>query len=583
MRTASSNEGRVGAHRWWIDGLLVLVCVVAFAPGMPAGLIRYDDSLYLFRNTELLGRPGWAGFLAVWDSTRAWDGRFVEFFPLRDAVYWLLYQRWELWGLPYHLASLFFHVVASVLALRLATALGLSRWAAAAAALLFAVHPIHVESVAWASGLKDPMYTAFLFGSLLAYARARVQSRPWLIPLSLLLLVAALLAKSTALSAPLLLLAMERWVGPPTPWRLVAQRLWSFLAVSALFLVQFVLIGRANAVVVGPHGGTWASHAVLTAWAQVKYLQQALLPSSFRLIYCFEPPTGLADPRLLAAVLLLAVVGAVLWWWRRQPLLRFGAAWYFACLLPVSNLVPFPAVMADRYLYAAVFGVCVVLALLLERLSSQARAVVLAGAVLTLTLTCAARSALWLDEENLWAEPDEDPACLVDRSVPAIDAHLLRFRAAQDRRVALQALERAMANPGLAQSPHLCEALANAALLTVELGDPGRGEGWAHTATERCPWAADAWSALAATTLHRNASVANVAAEKAWRLDCTAAGQALVGLLRLEAGSADGLTLLLDALGQDPAVACPVLQRWLLAVPEWTPQLTGALGRCATD
>ena len=163
---------------WQVDALLLLVCVVAFGPGMPAGLNRYDDSLYIFRNTELLGRPGWMGLQAVWDSTRAWDGRFVEFFPLRDTVYWLLYQRWETWGLPYHLASLFFHLVASMLAVRLGLAVGLSRWASAAAALLFAVHPIHIESVEWASGLKDPMYTAFLFQSLLLYARNRTRPRP---------------------------------------------------------------------------------------------------------------------------------------------------------------------------------------------------------------------------------------------------------------------------------------------------------------------------------------------------------------------------------------------------------------------
>lgn len=565
---------------WQFDALLVLVCVVAFGPGMPASLIRYDDSLYIIRNTELLGRPGWAGLLAVWDSTRAWDGRFVEFFPLRDTVYWLLFQRWETWGLPYHLASLFFHVVASVLALRLALALGLSRWAAAATALLFALHPIHIESVEWASGLKDPMYTAALFGSLLAYARYRERPRPWILALSLLLFIAALLVKSMALSAPLLLLAMDRLQATPTPWKVIAPRLSGFVGVGGLFLVQFILIGRANAVVLGPHGGDWASHAVLAAWAQVKYLKQALLPSTFRLIYCFEPPTGLGDARLLVAVLVLVSVGGLLWWWRKQPLLRFGAAWYFACLLPVSNLVPFPAVMADRYLYAAVFGVCVVLSLLLERLAPRLRTLVLGVMVLTLTLTCAARSALWLDEENLWAESDEDPACLVDRSWPAVDAHLLRFRAAADRRVALQAIERALVTPGLAQSAHLCEALQNGALLTAELGEPERGEPWAQRATERCPYDSASWSALAETTLHRKPDLALLAAERAWRVERTASGQALVGLLQLQAGRDEGMVLLLDAVRQDASEACPAVKRWSADVPALAPRLGEARSLC---
>lgn len=547
---------------WPLDALLLVLCVVAFGPGMPGGLIRYDDSIYIFRNTELLGRPGWAGLAAVWDGSRAWSGQFVEFFPLRDSVYWLLFQRWETWGLPYHLASLAFHVLSSVLALRLALVLGLSRWAAAAAALLFAVHPIHVESVEWASGLKDPMYTAFLFGSLLVFARLRERPRPWLLPLSLLLFIGALLVKSMALSLPLLLVAMERWVGTPTPWRVIAQRLSGVVVISALFLVQFVLIGKANAAVVGPHGGDWSSHLVLSAWAQVKYLKQALMPSTFRLIYCFEPPTGLTDPRLLVAVLLLAAVGFLLWWWRRQPLLRFGIVWYFACLLPVSNVVPFPAVMADRYLYAAVFGVCVVLALLLERLSERGRGPVLIAAVGALTLTCAMRSALWLDEENLWAETDEDPACLVDRSRPAVDAHLLRFRATKDPRVALQAIERALATPGLEQSSHLCDALQNGALLTAELGEPERGEAWARSAVERCPAEALSWSALAQALRRHQPALALDAAQRAWRLEPNPSAQALVGLLRVEAGQAAGKDLVLEAVKQDPAQVCPALLRW---------------------
>ncbi len=550
------------SRQWWLDALLVLVCVVAFGPGMPGGLIRYDDSLYIFRNTELLGRPGWAGLAAVWDSSRAWNGQFVEFFPLRDTVYWLVFQRWETWGLPYHLASLAFHVVASVLALRLALALGLSRFAASVAALLFAAHPIHVESVVWASGLKDPMYTAFLFGSVLVFARLRERSRPWLLPLSLLLFIGALLVKSMALSVPLLLLALERWLGTPTPWRLIAKRLSGFVVVSGLFLVQFVLIGKANAAVVEPHGGSWSAHLVLAAWAQVKYLKQALVPSTFRLIYCFEPPTGLTDARLWLAVLVLSGVAALVWWWRKQPLLKFSVAWYFACLLPASNLVPFPAVMADRYLYAAVFGVCLLLALALDRMSERPRMIIVVAAVLGLALTSAARSALWLDEENLWAETDEDPACLVDRSRPAVDAHLLRFRAAKDRPVALQAIERALVTPGLAQSSHFCEALQNGALLTLELGEPERGEAWAKSAVEQCPFDPESWSALAQTTRRRKRELALDAAERAWRLDRSVTMQILVGLLRLEAGWEDGDRLLVDAVRQQPDEACAALRPW---------------------
>lgn len=580
MSAVSSTPGPV-SRLWPLDILLVLLCVVAFGPGMPAGLIRYDDSLYLFDNLQLLSRPGWYGFSMVWDSARAWRGDFVEFFPLRDTVYWLIYQRWELLGMPYHLVNLFFHVLASGLLLRLGRALGLSAWVSAAAALLFAVHPIHIESVEWAAGLKDPMYSAALFGCLLAYLRYRERLRPAWFAISVLLFVTALLVKSMALSVPLLLLAVERFTGMPTPWKTIVARLSGFAAISALFLGQFILIGKANLVVVDPHGGSWPAHLVLTAWAQVKYLKQALLPSSFRLIYCFEPPASLFDVRLLVAVLLFAGLCALLVWQRKNRLLLLGAAWYVACLLPVSNLVPFPAVMADRYLYAAVFGVCLVLASLLERLSPGLRTFVLGAMLLALTLTCAARSALWLDEENLWAEPDEDPECMLDKSRPASDSHLLRFRTAKDNRTRLAALERALATEGVGRSPHRCEALQSAATLSVRLGQPAKGEAWAGESVRACPYDPASWSALTATTQVSKPAIALDAAEHMYRLLPSSPRKALVGLLRLQLGLADGQPLVLEAVRAEPKEVCPLVQRWSTELPALGESLGEALMLCS--
>ena len=569
-------------RQWPIDGLLLSLCVIAFGPGMPAQLIRYDDSIYLFANTELLSRPGWAGFAMVWDGARAWRGDFVEFFPLRDSVYWLIYQRWELAGLPYHLVNLGFHVLASALLLRLGRALGLSPWAAAGAALLFAVHPIHIESVEWAAGLKDPMYSAALFGCLLAYLKYRERPRAGLYVLSLLLFIASLLVKSMALSAPLLLLAIERLIGTPAPWREIVRRLWGFGAIAALFLLQFILIGKANRVVIGPHGGSWPAHVVLTAWAQVKYLKQSLLPSTFRLIYCFEPPTSLLDARFFVALGLFVVLLVLLYRFRGLPLLVFGAVWYIACLLPVSNLVPFPAVMADRYLYAAVFGVCLVLATLLERLDERLRTFVLGAAVVALTLTCAARSTLWLDEENLWAEPDEDPECLTDRSQPASDAHLLRYRAAKDNQTKLAALERGLRTKGVKKSSHYCEALQSAATMRVRLGQADKGEAWALESVRVCPYDPASWSALTATMQHRNPVIALDAAEHLYRLLPSKPRLALVGLLRLQLGRDDGLPLVVEAARAEPKEVCTLVDSWAKDVPALNERLQEVLLLCAS-
>ena len=563
----------------WVDLLITVLCVAAFGSGMTAGLTRLDDSLYLYQNTDVLGRPGWGGLLNMWDSTRSWNGEFVEFFPLRDSVYWALYQVWQLAPGPYHLACLAFHIAASLVLVRLGRALGLSARVSAVSAILFAVHPAHIESVQWASGLKDPMYSMFMFASLTAYARYRVAGGAWRYGLALVLCVLSLLVKSMAISIPLLVLAMERFVGGPTPWKRVVQRVFGFAAVCGLFLVQFILIGKANGAVTPPHGGSLAAHVVLTSWAQVKYLKQAFVPSTFRLIYCFEPPAGLTDLRLLAAVGLALLVGFALWRLRANKLLLFSAAWYGACLLPVSNLVPFPAVMADRYLYAAAWGACLVVALFVERLRDLPRRTIVGAIVVALTLTCALRSALWNDEENLWVESDEDPACVVDRAAGASDAHLLRAWSAKDPRDALLAIERAIITPGLQGSTNYCNVLELGAHQAAALGHPERGEPWARLLVLRCPHRADAWAAVMVTTRKSKPNIALSAARKAHRISHSPAALVMVGLLELKVGQ-DGVPEVTEAVEAAPQLACPPLVQFVREEPDLSPRVGAALDQC---
>jgi hypothetical protein len=562
-----------------VDVLIAGLCVIAFGWGMPAQLLKLDDSLYLYQNTEVLGRPGWSGLLGMWDSTRAWRGQYVEFFPLRDSVYWAVYQVWQLTSWPYHVASLSFHIGASLVLVRLGVALGLSARVAAVAAVLFAVHPVHIESVEWASGLKDPMYCLFMFGSLLAYARYRVEGGAARYALALGLCVLSLLVKSMAISLPLLLVAMERLIGSPTSWKQVVQRVFGFAAVCALFLAQFVLIGRANHAVTPPHGGSWLSHLVLTSWAQVKYLKQVFVPSSFRLIYCFEPTTGLRDGRLWVAVVLAVVVVGLLWRLRSNRLLLFAAAWYGACLLPVSNLVPFPAIVADRYLYAAAWGACLLVASLVDQLGDLPRKTAVAAMVAALTLTCAMRSSLWNDEEALWAESDEDPECLLDLTSGASDSHLLRAWAAKDPEVALLAIERAIVSPGLQVSTNFCNVLDMGAHHAMALGHPERGEPWARIMAQRCPWRADSWMAVMVTTQQSKPHIALAAASKAYRLSHSPAAAVMVGLLKLKLGL-DGLADADDAVSANPAVACPLLIQWTRDEPAQAPRVAELVERC---
>jgi hypothetical protein len=577
-----ATAATTGSSRWVVPALLGGLCLLAYAPGLTSPLTHYDDSIYLYAN-KVIGIPGLPGLLTQWDSSRAWSGDFVEYFPLRDTVYWAVYQVWGLTPTPYHVVSLLFHLLATLAAWRLALRLGLSPWAAAMAAAIFAVHPVHIESVVWAAGLKDPMYTALMMGGLVAYARYREGGGARWYALALVAFSGAMLVKAMAMVMVVLMLAMERWVGRPTPWPEVLKRLAGPAVYTALWLAQIILIGRAANVISFPHGGTWLSHAVLTAWAQVLYLQQALLPYNVRFIYCFPPATGWTDWRLLVAVLVAAGVVALVFRWRRAPLKLFALSWHFACLLPVSNLVPFPTVMQDRYLYAAVFGVALLAAGLLEALDVRLRRVVAPAVLLTLALVTAARTSLWQDESRLWDEPDLDPACMLDRSFPAAQTHLLHFWSARDPEVKLAAYERTVASPGFLGrfDAEVCGSLGQAIHLAVQHRVPERAGGWAVMAAQRCKADAYVWNAISALEMHRRPRKAAQAADKAYRLDSQPTYRAMQAVTHLEAGDPRGRELTLEAVTASPAVACPVVEQFASEVsPELREKLRDILDQC---
>jgi len=570
-------------RRIWVQVSLVLLPVLAFFPGLSSPRTHYDDSLYLDRPEYLM--PGLSGLGSLWAGTSAWNGFFLEYFPLRDTFYWLIFQQWEKSSMPYHVVSLGFHLAATLLVFRFVEKLTDSSWVPAAAALLFAVHPIHIESVVWIAGLKDPMYACFMVGSLSAFLAYRERLKPGLYLLALVLLVCALLTKSMALSTPLIMLAADRWVGRPVAWRTTLLRVAGPGLVCAIFLGQFLVIGKTNSVSNLPHQGSWMAHWVLTAWAQVAYVRQALFPSTFRLIYCFWPVESWADPRLFAGLALVGAVAALVFAWRKKPLHLFALAFYFACLAPVSNLVPFPAVMADRYLYAASVGPCLLIALLLDRARPRLKNTVLGLAVLALTSTTALRSAIWQDEELLWVDADEDPVCIADPEFPAPDVHYLRYITAKDDVTRILALERLLLTRGPdGNSFGLgCEALLSGAQLLEKQGDHTRAMNWAKNAVKNCTRHPKMWGTVLTVTVHRDLPVAASAAQKWFRGEPNFRTQLFTVLTQLELkDEAATRAALLTLVQAQPAETCHTLRVWAaeLRPPQRAP-LTAALAACA--
>lgn len=578
---SEQTESPGTAQRALLQVALVLLPVLAFAPGLTSPLTHYDDPLYLDRPE--LTVPGFSGLAALWTGEAQLAKRFLEFFPIRDSVYWFIFQQWGKAPLPYHLVSLALHVLATLLTFRFVSRLGQSRWVAAAVGMLFAVHPIHIESVTWAAGMKDPLYTCFLLGSVLAYLRFRERRRGVDFAVFLGLLVGGLWVKSMMLSTLPIVLAIERLVGEPTPWKIIVRRLLAPGLICALFLAQFVALARYVGVNTQLHQGNLLAHAVLVGWAQVLYLRQLFFPASFRLIYCFAPVDSWLDARLFAGLGLLVAVTLCVRWWRQQPLRLFCLALYFACLLPVANLLPFPAVMADRYLYAASIGALLLVAMLLEPVRARVRNLVLGATVIGLLFTTALRTSVWQDEELLWQDADEDPLCMADPDFPASDTHYLRFLTAHDDETRLAALKRVIER-GRIGIVVRCEALVNGAPLLEASGDHATAVAWMRMAIAECQAVRphQLSRAVLLVSMHRDLPLAAEAAERWYRLTPSPSTNLFRLLTQLELRGPPASEELVPLVQGAPAETCGLLSEWANEVNEpLRASVADALRACA--
>jgi len=295
--------------------------------------------------------------------------------PLQAATYLVDYQLWGLNPLGFHLTNLLLHAVVSVLFFFFAARLAGERRSALAAALLFAVHPVHTEAVTYVAGRSDPLSAVFLLTALLLGV-ARPDGHPLRPPLAGALIRTALLCAAAFFLA---LLAREAAMILPLLWLLSvafvqgradaarqdalssAPRVALFLSGMLAALAGYLAI-RAAAVglqaVAGAPAQVDLAHRLMTLPRVVlEYLVIWLVPVDLHMERTVRVAESLLEPAtLLCTGLVAGLVALAIRWRREAPLVAFGVAWFFVALLPVSNLVPLSTFVAEHWLYVPSMG-----------------------------------------------------------------------------------------------------------------------------------------------------------------------------------------------------------------------------------
>ncbi len=287
------------------------------------------------------------------------EGERTDFYrPLVSLSYFLEFRLWKLSPAGYHAANVADHLAATLAVTATARLLFGSSLAAIIAGIVFALHPIHTESVAFISGRPDVLACTLLVGAFALFVRSRRLARG-VSAGSLVLFVAALLCKETALALPAVLVAYELApiepggpTGSPSRGALVrrlAALTWPYLAAAAAYLgLRWVVLGApvGTALDRTPPG----TRALIAVNAFGEYLRLLLVPYP-------AAPDRLPDQSLsggtIAAIVVLALLAIALVWRRRHyGIPAFLAAWFVLTLLPASPLVLGRAPqVAERFLY----------------------------------------------------------------------------------------------------------------------------------------------------------------------------------------------------------------------------------------
>jgi tetratricopeptide (TPR) repeat protein len=371
----------------------------------------FDDTYQVLLNTWIRSWSN-AGRFFLHNVWAFWNTKIPSGYyrPMHMILYTAGYTLGGLHPSVYHALNIAIHVLCSILVYLIAVRITERRSMAMAGGLLFALHPVHVESVAWISGVTDPLCALFYFAALYFHLKTRnedTRGQLW----TALLFLAALFSKEMAFTFPIAAL----WLDFCLKRKIKAFRYGMLAGAFGFYaLMRIVALGSflvAHNKVPLSLAGQVLSRIVLTA----EYIAKAFVPYHINPFHVFEPTTSASDPRFLLSLAFLAAVGGAAWMLKKQPSALFLLGFTGIAIAPVLNITGIGEnVFADRYLYIPTLGSCLLIPLLasliparfpsFRQTASRFGWPLLGLALIGFGWRLQAESSLWKDDETLFRE-----------------------------------------------------------------------------------------------------------------------------------------------------------------------------------
>ena len=328
----------------------------------------YDDGTYITENPEVF--TGLSRQNIKWAFT---TGYASNWHPLTWLSHQLDSSLFAENAGAHHLVNVLFHIANTILLLVVLNCMTRRFWPSAFVAALFALHPLHVESVAWAAERKDVLSALFWLLTMLAYARYAERPSAARYVVTLLFFVLGILSKPMLVTLPFVLLLLDYWplerFGNP---KLVRQPVGKF-SIRNLLLekLPFIFLSAISSVVtfiVQKKGGAMSvvqfkdriANAIIS---YLTYIGKMFWPARLAVIYPYPASSDLPTRAVIYAIILILITVLLLYYGRRHKYLLVGWLWYLGTLVPVIGIIQVGVqAMADRYTYVPLIGLFVIIA-----------------------------------------------------------------------------------------------------------------------------------------------------------------------------------------------------------------------------
>ena len=392
----------------WHIPLILIITFVVYIPALSAGFVNWDDPDYVGGNSylirdlsrlpELLTTPVQGNYHPLTMFSLALN------FAISGDNWW-----------SYHLFNLIFHLANCFLVYRLTFLLSRSNaLIALVTSLLFAIHPLHVESVAWISERKDVLYALFFIAGHITYTKYIDESSKKQYWLTLLFVILSLMSKPAAVIFPISLFCIDVLRRRQFSFKLIIEKI-PFL-IPAIILGLLTVTAQKTVGATGEEYFGLAKNILFGFYGIMMYFVKMIIPYKLSAFYPFPPLNEkLSAAYYVAPVFALLLAAVSYFTWKKYRFVAFGIGFYIVNLLLVLQIFSVgSAVIAERYTYVPYIGLFFIAGCLLDRFAkgNMVKAyAVLAPVTIIFSLLSFLQAKTWKSGETLWDNVIKNQPC----------------------------------------------------------------------------------------------------------------------------------------------------------------------------